>query len=521
MQNSHRARTQQWARFRFTVIGTLLSSPPDRGELDRAIAELARRTWRHPITGDEFVLSVKTIERWYYRARKEQDPVSALEPKVRRDRGTTTLRPELVERIRDLYKEHPNWSYRLHFDNLVALIGENSSLGPTPSYSTVRRFFKANGLVKVTRPRRRWNDAADECSCEFAQREVRSYEVPHVGGLWHLDFHHSSLRVLAPDGQWRKPIVLAILDDHSRLVCHLQWYFSEGVEELVHGLSQAIQKRGLPRALLSDNGAAMLAAEFTQGLERLGVIHEKTLAYSPHQNGKQERFWATLEGRLMRMLDKVHDLSLEFLQSASIGWVEREYHRREHQEISQAPIDRFIASPSVLRQSPSGEELRDAFRLDVVRKQRRSDGTLSLDGKRFEIPSAYDKFADIHVRYARWDLTRIDMIDPGTGRAIARLYPLDRAKNSNARRRTIPPSDPSSSNAEPKGLASIRDHTTLPPLLRKYLRENDAIGRPAAFIPLQPRTVEQITAEDLEEKEEQDNQEKTERAIDKSDEEAC
>jgi hypothetical protein len=38
-----------------------------------------------------------------------------------------------------------------------------------------------------------------------------------VGSLWHLDFHHGSLKVLTPDGQWRRPIVLGILDDHSRL----------------------------------------------------------------------------------------------------------------------------------------------------------------------------------------------------------------------------------------------------------------------------------------------------------------
>ena len=41
---------------------------------------------------------------------------------------------------------------------------------------------------------------------------------------------------------------------------------SETAEDLVHGFSQAIQKRGLPRALLTDNGAAMVSDEFTEGL---------------------------------------------------------------------------------------------------------------------------------------------------------------------------------------------------------------------------------------------------------------
>jgi len=39
------------------------------------------------------------------------------------------------------------------------------------------------------------------------------------------------------------------------------------------------------------------------------------------------------------------------------------------------------------------------------RKQRRSDGTASLDGQRFEIPSRYRRLDEIHLRYARWDLT--------------------------------------------------------------------------------------------------------------------
>ncbi len=51
-------------------------------------------------------------------------------------------------------------------------------------------------------------------------------------------------------------------------------------------------KRGLPRALMTDNGAAMLAEETRQGLSRLAIVHETTLPYSPYQNGKQEVFWA-------------------------------------------------------------------------------------------------------------------------------------------------------------------------------------------------------------------------------------
>jgi putative transposase len=48
---------------------------------------------------------------------------------------------------------------------------------------------------------------------------------------------------------------------------------------------------------MTDNGAAMMAEEFTGGLHALGIVHQTTLPYSPQQNGKQEVFWARLEGR--------------------------------------------------------------------------------------------------------------------------------------------------------------------------------------------------------------------------------
>src|SRR5690606_37412112 len=106
-----------------------------------------------------------------------------------------------------------------------------------------------------------------------APREMRSFEVEHVHGLWHLDFHDGSRKVLTADGEYKTPQLLGVLDDRSRICCHLQWYLEETAEALIHGLCQAFQKRGLPRSLLTDNGAAMQAAETIEGLERLSIVH--------------------------------------------------------------------------------------------------------------------------------------------------------------------------------------------------------------------------------------------------------
>jgi transposase InsO family protein len=65
----------------------------------------------------------------------------------------------------------------------------------------------------------------------------------------------------------------------------------ESAENIAHGLSQAMQKRGLPRATMSDNGAAMTATEISEGLVRLGILHQTTLPYSPYQNVAPPNMW--------------------------------------------------------------------------------------------------------------------------------------------------------------------------------------------------------------------------------------
>jgi transposase InsO family protein len=449
--------------------------------LGRALRTLAEKTWSHPVTGRDFRVAAGTIARWYYMAlRQSDDPVGALRRAVRKDCGRISLAPAIAERLHLQYRNHPDWSYQLHHDNLAALLKADPSLGQLRSYSTVKRYMQAHGLVRRPRLSERPGEARAEQRRQA--REVRSYEAEYVGALWHLDFHHGSKKVLTSGGQWQRPIALGILDDHSRLCCHVQWYLSETAEDLVHGLSQAIQKRGLPRALLTDNGSAMVAEEVTEGLLRLGVVHERTLPYSPYQNGKQEAFWGTLEGRLLKMLDGVAELTLELLNKATQAWAEIEYNRTVHRETGCAPANRFIQAPDALRQSPSSESLRHAFRLETTRSQRQSDGTISMEGVRFEIPARYRHFREVTVRYARWDLGRIDLVDGRSGTVLAPIYPLDKSANADGRRAAIE----SAGAAVPQTQEPRWTTGELPPLLKRILQEFSATGMPPAYLPKTP-----------------------------------
>jgi transposase InsO family protein len=468
------ARRDAWGRFRFSIIGPLLAAPPERGALVGALDELAARTWKHPLTGAPVSFSFAVIERWYYVARNAKgSPVRALRPRLRKDSGASrALSVRLLEQLAAQHKEHPGWSFKLHADNLRALVAADATLGPAPSYPTVRRAMRARGWLKTRRVAR--NTAGARLAAErLEQREVRSFEIEYVHGLWHFDFHAGSRKVLRRDGCWATAHMLGVLDDCSRVCCHGQWYFEETAEALAHGLSQGIQKHGLPRTMMSDNGAAMLAAEIERGFEDLGILHETTLPYSPYQNAKQECFWGQVEGRLLAMLEGCAELTLELLNNATCAWIEQEYHRTVHRELGVTPLARYLAGPEVGRPSPSSDDLRRAFRAQVERTQRRSDGTISLEGRRYEIPNAYRHLQRVTVRYARWDLGAVDLVDPRSGAVVAPLYPLDKAKNADGRRRALdPPNAPTPPPA--RGMA---------PLLRQLIGDYAATGLPPAYLP--------------------------------------
>jgi putative transposase len=469
---------ERWAQFRFSVIGQLLAAPPPKGELRAEIAKLATQEWRHPITGDPVSFGFSTIERWYHKAIKERlDPVGVLR---RQPRANAGQQPSMSDALRQTvlaqYAEHKSWSVQLHYDNLRALAEKQSALRPVPSYSTVRRFFKAHGLEKRKRLTSRQTAGAQLAEARLFDREVRSYEVEYVGSLFHWDGHEGSRKILTSRGEWQTPILICVCDDRSRLGCHMQWYLGgERAEIVVHCLSQAFQKRGLPRLGMSDRGSAMIAAEVAEGLSRLGIIHQTTLPYSAYQNAKIETMWGQVEGRLLAMLEHVPDLTLDFLNLTTLAWLEHEYNREVHSEIGEAPLTRFLAGPDVLRPSPDSAALRLAFTKTDRRIQRKSDGTIVIEGCRFEIPNRYRHFRQVEVRYASWDLARVHLVDERTGQALCRLFPQDKVQNAIGLRRSLEPIVPKPVTAGPV--------QGIPPLLAKLLGQQAESGLPPAYLP--------------------------------------
>lgn len=461
-----------WGQLRFSVIGGLLARPPKKGKLGAAIRLLADQRYRHPYKDEWVRFGFSTIERWYYRALSAADPVQALSRNIRSDSGVNrAMSAGMLKELGEQYRKYPHWSYKLHADNLAALVDE-IELGDAPSYSTVRRRMKERGWIKKRRPR---TAGQRKAAIRLEQKEVRSYEHDHVHALWHLDFHMCSRRVVDAKGQYHSPRALCVIDDCSRLCCHIQWYIHETAQNLIHGLTQGFHKRGLPRSLMTDNGAAMLARETKNGLARLGVEHYTTLPYSPYQNGKQEAFWAQLEGRMIAMLAGIDRLDLSLLNRTTQAWVEMEYNRTRHRELNISPLDKLLQGPDVSRSCPGSEQLRLAFTDLQTRKLRRSDATLQISGVRFEVPGRFRHFDRLSVRVQSWDLSRAYVVDQKSHALLATIFPMDKVKNSHGKRRSFDQETHINSHQDkPEGF---------PPLLRKLMADYAATGLPAAYIP--------------------------------------
>jgi transposase InsO family protein len=480
------------ARWRYSIIAGLLINPPRQGELANEIGRLADTLWRDPVNADVLVKrGFSTIEDWYYRAKDAADPIAALMRKPRSDKGSEpAMSGRLLLALKVQYLAHPRWSYALHADNLVVVAeSDPGTYGAPVSESTVRRRMKKRGWTP--KKKRRHPTPGQRAAEERLEKlEVRSFEASQVHALWHWDCHEGKgCRIADGKGNWHVPIAFAILDDCSRLCCHMQWYLAENAANVVHGLTQAICKRGLPRSAMHDNGPAMTAHETQNGLRDNGVIPKPTLPHSPYQNGKQESFWGQVEGRLLAMLESVEPLTLDFLNRATLAWVEMEYNRSVHSEIGISPLDRALQGPSTARPAPSSEQLARTFTAEVFRTQRLSDGTISLDGVRFEVPNLLRTLRRVCVRYRSWDLSVAWIVDPATKACLARIRPVDKARNADGRRRSLVPlddlPDPPNGDGDP-----------VPALMRKLLEDYAATGLPPAYLPKDERVLDRDEEDD-------------------------
>ncbi len=308
-----------------------------------------------------------TMRSWLYKYRKKG--FHGLLPKIRRDLGSfrslSDLAKDAVRKTRD---EHPELSCIKFYDRLI----REGVLGPSPvGIETIRRFLKSEGLYskRAATPRKR-------------------FEMRYFGELWTADFMHGPHLI---DGKRkRRAILMAVIDDHSRLIVGFQWGFAENTKLLESVFKDAILAYGLPDRFYCDNGSAF-SSQYLQLVSAnlgIGLVHSKP--YDSPSRGKIERFFRTVrQNFLPDIKESDPNFTLKHLSDAFSLWIRDHYHQRLHNGIGAKPIDRYqISIRNYPRKRVDEETLEEHF-LVTTQRSVGKDSTVSLGSIVYEVPPQY------------------------------------------------------------------------------------------------------------------------------------
>jgi len=351
------------AVFRYGVISEFVNGAElTRPEKRRMIKEKCARKWHIPYS-EKTSISPSTIKRWIRIYKNSWRKLTSLYPQSRSDQGKTrVLDDDTCMALVDLRKKLPaanidEFIFQMHLRRLVAP-------GIELKKSTVYRFLHQNALM---------------CLTSRKPVDRRRFEAELPNDLWQSDVMHGP-RVLYGD-KLRKTYLIAIIDDHSRLIVYARFYLSESLPYFLDTLYHAIAKRGLPRKLYVDNGPAFRSKklEYITAQLNITLIHAKP--YQPEGKGKIERWFKTVRSAFLPTFTQTADLNA--LNQALIEWIDEKYHRRKHGSTGQSPFARFTKKLECARLAPSN--LTDYFRT-VSRRKVAKDRTITLNGRIYEAP---------------------------------------------------------------------------------------------------------------------------------------
>ena len=355
----------QIATFRFGVISDFIGGTRlEYGERSRLLKEKSEREYDIPGSGRSRI-SPSTINLWIHRYRESNNRLEGLKPKTRQDRGTyRKLDATIRMALKELRAENPKYTVPVMMTKLKhrKIISSEDKLNKASIY----RFLKSEGLDKRQ---------------ATAANDRRRFEADYPNQIWQCDVMHGGPLIKVDTGPNKKAYLCAIMDDHSRMIVHAQFYPSEAFESLKDCLHQAVMKRGIPQKFYVDNGACYRSTHLEQVLAALGVGLTHSKPYTPQGRGKIERFFRYIRQDFMP-LHADRPVSLVELNERLDSWIDG-YNARPHSTTKVSPYDRFKNNLACVRPAP--DELLDYFR-KVEERRVKKDRTVQLNNRLFEVP---------------------------------------------------------------------------------------------------------------------------------------
>jgi putative transposase len=396
-------------------------SKAERGRLVRALCE------REHVGPDGQLVRIgrTTLDRWVRDYRR-----GGFEALVPRRRVVAPRTPaETLELAFRLKRERPERTAAQVREIMLA------AGGPAPGLRTLQTHLAREGL----------NVRADGRS---PGKVYGRFEASVRNELWTGDgLHGPTLAGVAA----RRAVLLAFIDDHSRLLVGWRWGTGEDVFRLEAALRAGLMARGVPDAILVDRGSAFISSQLLRACAVLGVklIHASPRAATT--KGKIERFFRTVRDQFLVEIDD--GVELGELNRLFSAWLEVVYHRRVHSETGQTPLERFDAAGSPALPTPA--LLREALLWSQERTVTKT-ATLSLHGNQYEVDAALVG-RKVELVFDPFDLTRIEVRYQHRPFGLAVPLVIGRHTHPQAERELPPPPAPTGIDYL-KLLADKRDH---------------------------------------------------------------
>jgi putative transposase len=222
---------------------------------------------------------------------------------------------ELRARLTELAARRMRFGYR----RLTAMLGRS---GTPVNHKRVYRLYREEGLAMRIRHRRRirWNGAVPRVAADKPNQR------------WSLDFVSdcvSSGRVIR---------IFTMVDDCTRECPALEVDTSLGGLRVRRVLDRVVRERGLPEAIVVDNGPEFRSRAFTAWSEERGVRLEFIQPGKPVQNAYVESF----NGRLRdECLNANWFTSLKDARQKIESWRQDYNHQRPHSSLNYLPPIEF------------------------------------------------------------------------------------------------------------------------------------------------------------------------------------
>jgi len=269
--NASKSRAEAIALARFGLVSRiqeLLRQPvPLKVALDTVASSSPLE-----LEGKSELVPRRTLEDWWYAY--QRGGFAALHPKGRSDRGVPrVLTPEQERHILEQVKAYPAIPVKV-------LYRQWKEADPKlPAISAVYRALQRQSL--------------DQRSRRYLVRQAiggptKAFEVPWVNELWMVDFSPGPFLALPGQKKSVATQLCAILDDHSRVVAHAAYYLSADTRSFHQSFKQAIQRRGVPRKLYTDQGGPFTNDHTRVICANLGI---RLLHAKPYHAWSKELVW--------------------------------------------------------------------------------------------------------------------------------------------------------------------------------------------------------------------------------------